>query len=516
MKLFIPIITLIFTITGSTQSYTTIPDKNFEQALIDKGIDQGLLDGKVLTSSIAIITDLDISNKSISNLAGIEDFKELKKLYCSNNSLGINGLDLKSNIKLEFLECNNNSLGSLVLNNNKELIAISCWGNSLKELNLRGLSKLNSLDCSDNLLNKLKVNDNITNLNCSYNNLKELDLYCLNNRIVLQAYNNPIKDSEDESSEENTNIEHTGNNVLTILVNPNIAMVPYNNVMYDVGTIVKQPFNSNSETKIPDVKFEEFLINKGYDNKLDGKVLTANIACITKLEIFNKGISDLKGIEDFRSLEALYCFGNNLKELKLKQNSNLDILYFFGNPSLSKLELNADIRIIDCHLTALNALDLTAYNKLETLWCMQNKMKTLDVSNNPLLEELHCDQNQLTNLDLSNNTELELLYCGYNQITTLDLSNNKLIKEVSVKNNILKSLDLSNNTALTKIHCQNNPKITSLNMQNGNNHNVNTNDFKTSNTPLLKCIKVDDKTYSDKNWTLIDPINKFYTTGVCN
>ena len=45
---------------------TNIPDDNFEQALIDLGIDD-VLDDKVLTSNINTLGSLDISGKSISD-----------------------------------------------------------------------------------------------------------------------------------------------------------------------------------------------------------------------------------------------------------------------------------------------------------------------------------------------------------------------------------------------------------------------------------------------------------------
>ena len=50
-----------------TSQYTSIPDQNFEQHLIDYGYDN-IIDGQVLTSSISSITNLDVSNKSILDL----------------------------------------------------------------------------------------------------------------------------------------------------------------------------------------------------------------------------------------------------------------------------------------------------------------------------------------------------------------------------------------------------------------------------------------------------------------
>ena len=60
---------------------TMIPDPNFEQALIDLGIDN-VLDGSVSTSNINTVTELNVNSMNISDLTGIEDFTSLINLQC--------------------------------------------------------------------------------------------------------------------------------------------------------------------------------------------------------------------------------------------------------------------------------------------------------------------------------------------------------------------------------------------------------------------------------------------------
>jgi hypothetical protein len=50
-------------------------------------------------------------------------------------------------------------------------------------------------------------------------------------------------------------------------------------------------------TYVPDDKFEQALIDLGYDTTLDDSVLTANISGVTSLNVSEKEISDLTGIE---------------------------------------------------------------------------------------------------------------------------------------------------------------------------------------------------------------------------
>ena len=68
-------------------------------------------------------------------------------------------------------------------------------------------------------------------------------------------------------------------------------------------------------TYVPDDKFEQALIDLGYDTTLDDYVVTANISGVTELDVSNKEISDLTGIEAFTSLTSLECWNNQLTSL---------------------------------------------------------------------------------------------------------------------------------------------------------------------------------------------------------
>jgi len=66
-------------------------------------------------------------------------------------------------------------------------------------------------------------------------------------------------------------------------------------------------------TNVPDAKFEQALIDLGFDDTLDGYVLTANISGVTgMLNVSNKQIADLTGIEAFTALTELNCQDNLL------------------------------------------------------------------------------------------------------------------------------------------------------------------------------------------------------------
>ncbi len=72
----------------------------------DNGIDSDGLNGRVLTSEISGITKLDVNDKKINDLTGIEGFTSLIELRCVENQL--TSLDISNNTSLELFL--NNSL----------------------------------------------------------------------------------------------------------------------------------------------------------------------------------------------------------------------------------------------------------------------------------------------------------------------------------------------------------------------------------------------------------------------
>ena len=105
---------LFLPLLGLSQPFTFVPDDNFEQALINIGVDF-LLDDFVETIGIDSITYLYIPSNSIADLTGIEDFTALRELYCHSNQLTF--LDLSNNSQLFEVSCGNNQLTSMDVRN---------------------------------------------------------------------------------------------------------------------------------------------------------------------------------------------------------------------------------------------------------------------------------------------------------------------------------------------------------------------------------------------------------------
>ena len=268
-------------------------------------------------------------------------------------------------------------------------------------------------------------------------------------------------------------------------------------------------------TAIPDANFEQSLINLGLDTApIDGFVPTANIDTVISLDVMNKNISNLTGIEDFTALEVLNCYNNQLSLLNVTQNLQLTILRCSQN-FLTTLNVtqNTSLEILSCFENQLTSLNVTQNTALTELLCFNNQLTILDVSQNLMLYnlgcsfnqissldvtmlsnlgELNCSANNLSTVDVSQNVGLLSLGCGANPISTIDVSQNLNLKFLTTANNFqITSLDVSQNTALTYLNCSLSPQLTVVDVRNGNN--VNFTYFNAMVDTNLKCIYVDDK-----------------------
>jgi gliding motility-associated-like protein len=293
-------------------------------------------------------------------------------------------------------------------------------------------------------------------------------------------------------------------------------------------------FMGQSQTSIQDRNFEIALVKLGIDNAVDGTLDNAKMAVVKRLDVTNSNISSLSGIEAFKSLEALFVGNNNLTSIDLSQNillkqldismnmidnidlsNNLDLYELFCNYCPLKsldLQKNINLRWLSCTHCNLKTLDLFKNTKLWYLDCASNFLKSLDLSSNIKLFRFACSSNQLEGLDLKNNPDIYYLDCASNQLSDLNVSQNPDIKTLKCEFNNLTNLDISYNPLMIDFSCQNNNLIT-LDLRNGNNGRIDSSKLNLTFNPKLACIKVDDKDYSDKEWsTKKDDIASFSKT----
>ena len=318
--------------------------------------------------------------------------------------------------------------------------------------------------------------------------LSNFEIRQLFNRSEIPDQNNlalSLRDFDEESV--NSALDRSGNennaNVYGIIVTTNVP-------------------NSPTYTNVPDDNFEQALIDLGYDDVLDDLVYTENINELTNLNLPQKGIVNLTGIQDFisltelgvrfnqltaldvtnlTSLTHLDLASNNLTTIDLSNNSSLQYLYVENNQltdmnleginSLLQLKYNYNqlhdldftsnigLKIIECTDNDLTSINLSGLAELEELVIFQNSLTNLDVSDNINLKYLNLGDNPVGTLDVSSNTNLNDLRCFNNNLLSLDVSNNTLLTYLEATNNSIASIDLSNNLLLQSVYCNNNQLI---------------------------------------------------------
>ena len=213
-------------------------------------------------------------------------------------------------------------------------------------------------------------------------------------------------------------------------------------------------------TNFPDKNFRDYLLAQSYGS--DGYLTDSEIKNVNWIDVDEKEISSLKGIELFTALTYLYCSSNQLTALDVSKNTALTTLYCYTN-QLTALDVskNAALTRLACSSNQLKALDVSKNTALTDLSCSSNQLTALDVSKNTVLTYLSCYTNQLTALDVSKNSALTTLYCYTNQLKALDISKNTALAKLNCSSNRLTALDVSKNTALTTLSCVRN-QLTAL------------------------------------------------------
>lgn len=193
---------------------------------------------------------------------------------------------------------------------------------------INAITHIGVSDYGINSLDGIEVFSNLQNLDCSFNNLSELDisnnqelthLYCSDNYIV--------------------NLDVSNNKKLAYL------SCGYNQIQ-----------------------------NLNISSNLNLEFLSCDCNNLTDIDVSkNKNLSDLN-VE-----------GNSLKELDVTQNSNLNYLNC-GENYLTFLDVsnNTMLESLNCDYNQLDELDVSKNTQLETLYCSNNQLTSLDISNTVL------------------------------------------------------------------------------------------------------------------------------------
>ncbi len=478
---------------GTEINAANFPDENFRNYINEQQFDKNG-DGYLSDEEIADVKEINVNDKDISDMTGIELFTEITILRCSRNNLEVldvskntnlevfecssnrlSSLDVSQNTKLSTFSCSINMLNSLDVSRNTQLMTLNCSGNLISSLDVTGNTNLQQIDCEGNSIQTLDLsgNPNLDYLNCGLNNLTSLDLSnntkirtlnysgnvyevstclldfselpegfalgkasgwtnselldgkllylggdgsqtvqytydCGNGKtaqfaIQFPAHSCSLVERKDATCTDTGNIAHwhcseCGYNFASAEA---IARVEDTKIEAAGHTLVNgvcsvcgySAGTEINEINFPDENFRNYVRGE-FDKNGDGYLSDKEIAAVTLIDVENKDISDMTGIELFTEITGLYCVSNNLEALDVSKNTKLED--------------------ISCSDNRLSSLDVSQNKNLGMLICMDNSLSSLDVTGLSGLRILQCSGNNLTSLDVSNNTELTNFLCSNN------------------------------------------------------------------------------------------------------
>lgn len=526
---------------GLAVSAANFPDPAF-RSYVEQFCDQ---DGDlVLTAEeIADVTRMDVRGKGISSLEGIEAFSSLVTLNCSDNNLReLNVSDLP---RLEQLYCQENyragekgqeQTGLALLVPSGALKELWCYNNNLtgEALNLALCPELAYLDCSINPIGSLDLSPvpHLSELRCFGAGLTSLDLSHTPDLCVLWCWFGEVGIYEVSYARNLNRIDY-----LDLSVCPKLADVVVHGIREDYyrhvaffdgesevsvtaqsamsdyfgipditlylgeeyGSIkvIRDSDGENDETPVvaideehfPDEAFRNTIA--GHDLDGDGWLNGREISRVKSLNL-NNDYASLEGIRYLTKLESLDVSGGMLTALDLDGFANLKNLYLSGGSAMRSINLRGctglssvtfrsygsdfeKLTVVDAHgctglkelqiynSPVLAKLDVSGCISLETLYCASCQLTELNLDGCTSLSYLNCYANQLAALDLSDCAALEGLNCANNQLAALDLDVCPALEELRCSNNRLPALDMSDRSTMRYLDCGSN-EMTSLNV----------------------------------------------------
>jgi len=265
-------------------------------------------------------------------------------------------------------------------------------------------------------------------------------------------------------------------------------------------------------TLIPDSNFEQALIDMNIDSDgLNGSILNSDAQSIWSLDVSNRNINDLTGIEAFTGLtDYLDCSYNNLQSLDLTSNISL-VGVIANNNQLTTINVSGltSLYALNVQDNNLDSLDFSSNLSLYQLYCFRNELTHINVSNNYNLGVYSCGDNNLSGLlDISNNFQLEFLDCGRNSLDSIDIWQLPNVTIFNCQKNSIEHLDLTSASSLEQLYVDSND-LKILNVRNG--YIINILDFHAEGNPNLFCIQVDDAQWSSSSPDWIEDTQSFYS-----
>lgn len=416
--------------------------------------------GRISKAEANKVFTLDISNKGICNLEGLQYFKYLNELYCDSNK--IESIDFIEELyRLRRIDCSHNRITAdyqFILGSNG-IEYVDCSHNLIERLIIKSIYELDTLNCSFNDMISLEIGDDyeyfrnlqygryggylkdnygasVEYLNCSNNKFTELGFSTCNYISFLDGSNNELLRTLDISNVyiHSVNFDRNDNNGLNVCA----LDLFYNNpdFVYPNSTWIQRDCGNN-HLNFQDDSLRKILTPL-YDKNNDGVLVYAEVEC----DFWNSDPSSLdlsgRGIENIEGLQYVCADTIDL-------SGNFIVNGSFNAPIYDVIDYNGEYMTEPGNLVNSLAVSLDISN---------NKLTSFDLSKGfEGVQNLNIADNLLTSLTFSSTykSEGEDVYGTNYGLKTLEASGNDLnCFDVSYVK-YLTSVNVSSNSNLLKV-----------------------------------------------------------------
>ncbi|MFD2561157.1 DUF7619 domain-containing protein [Aquimarina rubra] len=448
--------TNVLAISNEASNIINIPDVNLKNALVNRGVVQ--LDNDPNIGGAYDEVDVDINNdgeiqESEALFVTYLDFSNEFSTPLSEKISDLTGIEYFTS--LEYLNISNNNISSLLGVSNGSLEYLDISNNNISSLVDVSNSPLKTLKCYNNNLNSIDVTvySVLENLSCGGNEISSIDV---TQNVALKS--------------------------LAVDDSPITEVDITNNILLESFNCVGCQLTSIDVTQAPNLR--TLFIS-------DNQISTIDLSQNLELTLIFGSRNNFTTFDVSNNLKLNYwsCWNNPLTEIDVSKNVLLETLLSGNNE--------------------ITSLDVTQNPNLRRLSCYSNNLTDLDLSQNLMLDDLSCYNNQLTTLDVTQNPELSRLSFGNNPIQDIDVTQNPKLYYFNSYGSSLRSIDFSQNPNLSILGIGNNYHLQSINLKNGNNQNITSENFYTIGSPNLQTVCVDDINYAINNFTNKEPLTFF-------
>ncbi|WP_299161528.1 hypothetical protein [uncultured Tenacibaculum sp.] len=441
------------------------PDPNFKNALLthSPAIDTNGNSQIEISEALAVVR-LELDNKNISNLEGIEYFTNLEILKCSDNN--IKEINTETLTKLRFIVAERNQIKSIDVRN-CIIWGLRLDGNPLEYAYLTGNSTFQ-----------------IESVYGVYFNLSKIKYVCI---------------SQAQYNVQANNVDHRG------------FWDQIGSALHIGECTIQTPPTGCPIINFPDPNFKQAILkDKSIDTDGDGEICIDEAEKVIRLHLLtNSNITDITGIEYFINLEGISLGYNNLPTVDLSKNIKLHTLYI-ENCNLTHIDLkkNINLKYIRIGANPIKNIDLSLNKKLLVFSAYNNQLTNLNTSNLTNLRTIVVGWGTISELNTDNCTSLEHVDAWENLITKLDFTTNINLNSIRIYNNLFSEIDVRN-CKLKQLSVENNPNLEKVYAT--GNHSfytsyaefIKTSGVDVSNCPKLKFICVNNVSFFNNIKTYI-------------